>query len=110
MIVGNKDINLKELKKVYNNESLLNQFCMRQVPRYLWHNTAIVNNQKYLIALYLRKLESIPFKDREYWSNYLIDGITITGVPTRMVDFKDLLMYVDMDKLLQYIKQEKLKG
>lgn len=106
MIVGCREVDLKKLKSVYNVQESLDNYCISLVPKYVRHVKEIVDNQKYLVALYLRTLESIPFKEREYWSNYLTKDIHVTGLLNSIVDFKDLMLYTDVKQLVNFIVQE----
>lgn len=106
MIVGNKNIDLGKLRRVCKTEESLVNFCESLVPKYVRHISAIRDNQRYLVALHLRRIESIPFKEREYWSNYLTNDIRVTGLLNSIVDFNDLISHTDIRTLVNYITQE----
>lgn len=107
MIVGTKDINLEELAKHVKRYDTLETYCLSLVPKYLQHWSEIVMNQKYLVALSIRKLEAIPYKVRKDTSERLLKGIHITGVPTHLVDIDDMMCMVNVDNLMRYIEENK---
>lgn len=103
MIVGTKRVNLKELAKVAEDKSTLLAYARGLVPIYLQHRQEIVNNQLYLVALYLRTLESIPWYTRKELCEFLLKGVYITGVPNYIVDVKDIRAVTNIEKLKRYI-------
>lgn len=105
MIVGTKTINMEELSKHTKSHEALEDYALRLVPKYLRHHEAITMNQKYLVALHLRKIESIPYKKRKELCETLLSGIHITGVPTQLYDMSDIVCLIDMDKLMRFLEE-----
>ena len=106
IIVGNKEINLEELKTVAYDKVKLENYATELVPRCIRHINAIVDNQKYLVALYLRNMQSIPYSVRKLRCEDLLSGISITGVINTVIDFEDMLLQVDMDLLVTFLFEE----
>ena len=106
ILVGNKEINLEELKRKSVSYGTLDSYCLSLVPKYIRHNQTIVNNQKYLVALYLRRIESIPYKKRMDLCEHLLHNVRVTGVTTTILDFNDIIMETDIEKLIKYILQK----
>ena len=79
---------------------------MSLVPRCIRHIQAIVDNQKYLAALYLRNIQSIPYNTRKQRCEELLSGISVTGVINTVTDFEDILLQVDMDLLITFLFKE----
>ena len=109
IVVGTKDIDFEELKNAVSDRSTLEHYAVSLVPRCLRHVQAIVDNQKYLVALYLRDMQSIPYKLRKLRCEELLSGISVTGVINTVVDFEDILMQVDMDMLVTYLFADDLE-
>lgn len=103
MLVGCKDIDFEELKSAALNKQSLEHYAVSLVPRCLRHINAIVDNQKYLVALYLRDMKSIPYVTRKLRCEELLKGTSVTGVINTITDFDDILMKVDMDTLVEYL-------
>lgn len=107
MIVGTKNINLEELAEHVTVSGTLDAYCMSLVPKYLQHWPEIIMNQKYLVALHIRLLESIPYSVRKEQSEALLDGVHITGIPTQLVDMDDIVCLANVDNLIRYIEENK---
>lgn len=107
MIVGTKYINLEELAEHIKKGANLDIYCLSLVPKYLQHITPIVMNQKYVVALHIRKIESIPYKIRKEKCETLLSSIHLTGVPTQLIDMGDIMCRVDVDKIVRYIEENK---
>ena len=107
MLVGTKEINLEELKHKAVNYGTLDTYCMDLVPKYIQHVQAIVDNQKYLVALYLRRINSISFNRRVELCEHLLKDVRVTGVTSTVLDFNDIMAETDIEKLLRYILQRR---
>lgn len=105
MIVGSKDIDQHELLSNCKDITLLRDYCVRLVPRVLRHNMAIMNNQKYLVALYVRNFHSIPYATRKDLCEQLLEGVSVTGLVSEIYDYEDLIMSVDIEKIIRYVKE-----
>lgn len=103
MIVGTKYIDQTELRKHCKNSQMLKDYCMLLVPRIVRHQRAIVDNQKYLVALYVRDFKSIPYKDRKALCESLLEDVSITGVANTIYDFDDVLSMIDVERLSEFV-------
>lgn len=104
MIVGTKDIDLEELRRSAKDATSLINYAESLVPRVLRHHVAIVNNQKYLVALYLRNMNSIPYKRRINLCEELLAEVSVTGVINTIIDFNDILTSINIDELIDYLE------
>lgn len=95
MIVGTKHL-VDGLRENLND---LEAYAISLVPPALRHVQSIVDNQKYLIALEVRSMISIPFKRRQMLCEDLLKGVRVTGSATELYDLEDLLDAVDMQRL-----------
>lgn len=105
MIVGTKDVSPEEVKKHCRSAAELVRYSEQLVPRLFRHDERIVQNQKYLVALVVRDLKSIPFDTRKKLYEELLTGVAITGVANEIYDTDYLLSQVDIDKLANYINK-----
>lgn len=103
MLVGSKDINLDDLKVASSSDRQLEEYAISLVPKCIRHMEKVIDNQKYLLALYLRDMSSISYTIRKQRCENLIKGISITGVINTVIDFEDVLLEVDMDLLVMYL-------
>jgi len=99
MIVGSKVISTTDLKRATYSVESLKRFAESLVPKPIRHFPQIVDNQKYLVAIALRTMVSIPFKRRTELCEGLLEGIQVRGVLTTVIDFYDLIMAADTDLL-----------
>ena len=107
MIVGTKEINLKVLKSKCGSIESLITYCEELVPRIVRHNREIVDNQKYLVALYLRDIKTIPFDKRHELCEELLRDVSLTGHANEIHDFDEILGEIDVDKLATYINKRR---
>lgn len=102
MVVGTKDIDIQEVNRVIQRKEDIIEYAINLVPRIIRHNTEIVNNQRYYLALLIRKNESIRFYNRMSICNKLIKDIEIFGVANEIVDFEELISKCNVTELLRY--------
>lgn len=94
MIVGSKD--LRALKRNINN---LADYCTSLLPREVRHNGKILNNQKYLVALELRRMKDIDYSLRMKLCEELLEGVFLTGDISTIIEFHETLEFVDYNTL-----------
>lgn len=99
MIVGSKNINKSELTKYVSSVSKLIEYSDSLVPECLRYRKEILFNQRYIVALAVREMQSISYNDRvALLDNFLLDTY-ITGVVDRIYDIEDLFDYVDKEEV-----------
>lgn len=106
MIVGTKTIPLGQLREACNSLSSLVRFAEQLVPKPLRHLSSIAENQKYLVAIVLRDIKSIPYKRRIELCEGLLLGVSVTGVVNVVHDYEDILAEIDTELLYQYLFKE----
>lgn len=109
MIVGEKFIDIQDLLQHCKNADKLKRYTINLVPKFLRGNKNIVDNQKYLVALEVRKLKSLNYYKKKYLTDELLKGITIHGSLNFLYSFDDILMDVDIDKLKIMLEEWVLK-
>jgi hypothetical protein len=103
MIVGTRTIPLDKLREASGSVKSLIEFSNNLVPKPIRHVDAVVSNQRYLVALYLRKIKSLPYKKTVELCNGLLEGVVIKGVVNEVYDLEDLLRATDTDKLYRFL-------
>ena len=99
MIVGSKNINKSELAKCVSSVSKLIDYSDSLVPEYLRYQKEILFNQRYVVALAIREIQSIPYNDRVMLLDRFLRDTYITGVVDRIYDIEDLFDYVDKEEV-----------
>jgi len=106
MIVGCKNIDFTALKRACANEETLAKFAYNIVPTPLQHLQEVLDNQKYLVALQVRSIQSMPWKRRKQLCESLLKGARIKGVPDAFYDYTDILLSIDCDAFSRYLEEE----
>lgn len=109
MIVGTKAIPLDKLRSECRSIDSLRAFSLSLVPRYFQHIPEIVDNQKYLVAVEVRALKSLPYAKRKYLSEGLLTGVVIRGTINTLIDSEDILASVNMSQVFKVLFKEELK-
>lgn len=99
MIVGSKNVNKSELAKCVSSVSKLIDYSDSLVPEYLRYRKEILFNQRYVVALAIREIQSIPYNDRVMLLDRFLRDTYITGVVDRIYDIEDLFDYVDKEEV-----------
>ena len=99
MIVGSKNVNKSELAKCVSSVSKLIDYSDSLVPEYLRYRKEILFNQRYIVALTIREMQSIPYNDRVMLLDRFLRDTYITGVVDRIYDIEDLFDYVDKEEV-----------
>ena len=99
MIVGSKNVNKSELAKCVSSVSKLIDYSDSLVPEYLRYRKEILFNQRYVVALAIREMQSIPYNDRVMLLDRFLRDTYITGVVDRIYDIEDLFDYVDKEEV-----------
>lgn len=105
MVVGTLDLNYDVIKTFTNHPEDIVAYCDSTVPIWANHIDAIVKNQRYYMAIHIRNLLTIPFKDRQRMIDYLIRGLTVSGVMTEFVSVTDIIEACDKKLLLRVLEE-----
>ena len=106
MIVGTKYVDMSELHRNCTDVMALREYCRLLVPRLFRHDTRIVDNQKYYVAMLVRNIRSIPFDRRKDLYEGLLHGVRVTGIINTIYDVEEAIGEVDMEKLARYRNRE----
>ena len=99
MIIGSKNINKSELTKYVSSVSKLIDYSDSLVPEDLRYRKGILFNQRYIVALAIRDMQSISYNDRVALLDNFLRDTYITGVVDRIYDIEDLFDYVDKEEV-----------
>lgn len=107
MIVGCKDVDFSALKQACRSDTSLQRFTLNLVPTPLRHIPAIIDNQKYFVALQVRSIQSFTWQKRKDLCEALLQGIRIKGVPDALYDYNDILLAIDSRAFEKYLQEER---
>lgn len=107
MLVGTKAIPAHELKEAAKSIKTLKQYALELVPYPLRHITQVTDNQKYLVAITLRSVLGVSYKDRVRICEELLEGVTVTGLLNEIVDFSDIMETADVALLIKALELER---
>lgn len=100
MLIGSKD-----LSKLERNLHNLSSYSVSLVPKYLRHNRAIINNQKYYVALAVRENKKLKFDKRMQLCQSLLSDVSITGTISAFYSIDEIFPYVDFNKLFYNLQE-----
>lgn len=108
MILWTTQIDYEVLKSFIGKPNDLVVYVESTIPRWLRHIKAITQNQRYYIAIHLRKALTIPYKQRMELVEALVKDIQITGTSTSFTAMSDIIDMCDKDMLIKMLEQEVL--
>ena len=104
MIVGTTNIDYSILKSFVGKPEDLVAYVESLVPTWARHIPAIVYNQRFYIAIHLRKVLTIPYKPRMELVNALVKDINIQGVMSNFTAITDIISVCDKTALVEMLK------
>lgn len=106
MIVGTTNIDYETVYLYTSAPEGLVDYAKNLVPLWARHIPGIVDNQRYLVALHVRKMLTIQFYTRKSMTDALIKDIKITGIINQFISIYDILECCDTKKLLEMLERE----
>lgn len=103
MIVGTKTIPRDSLILASKSVKELIEFSDSLVPRVIRHNINIINNQRYLTAIEVRRIKSIDYDRRKYLCEKLLEGVSVRGTINTIIDFSDIMSESNVSMILRYM-------
>jgi len=105
MIVGKISISIKDLEKHLRSVEDFCDYSDSLVPVEFRHNKAIIDNQRYLCALYIRKTNVKEWKERQRFMEQIMKTCKITGYASFLVEAGTLVNMCNKDKLKKYLRR-----
>lgn len=105
MLVGCRSIPSEQIQEALT-VSQLKRLAVNSVPLLFRHIPAIVNNQKYLLALEVRKMYKGDYNKWHPLCTGLLEGVTVTGSVHDIYTCYDLLQECDMSIIEKFIEKE----
>lgn len=105
MVIGTNSLNFDVIKTFVNHPEDIVAYCDNTVPLWAQHVDAIIKNQRYFMAINIRNMLTIPFRDRQRLIDYLTKGVTIKGVVTEFVCITDVVEACNKKQLLRVLEE-----
>lgn len=109
MIVGTTKLDYKSLKRFVGRPEELLVYTDNLVPKWARHIESIVLNQRYYVAIHLRNVLSIPYKQRMQLVEHLLSSVTLQGVTSEFVAITEIVDSCDKEALIKML-EVKLNG
>ena len=106
MIVGTTEINYADLKLFVGKHEELVVYVENLVPIWARHIKCLAHNQRFYVAIHLRGVLSIPYKQRIAMCEALIDGINVRGVMSSFTSITEILDVCDKKSLVEMLKRQ----
>lgn len=106
MIVGTTNMNYTDIGRYVNSPDGLVTYATSLVPTWAQHIPGIIDNQRYLVAIYVRKMLAIDFYTRKKMVDVLVNGIRVKGVINKFISIYDILDACDSKALLQMLEKD----
>ena len=108
MIVGKVEVDVSVLAKHIKNKEEFLAYCDSLVPSEFRHNEHIINNQRYLCCLLLRKTNYVPWSQKKELLDEVMSSIRIVGYVDILIEANVIFSMVDNSKLNKYARKESL--
>ena len=110
MIIGTAVIDYEKLKSFEGRPEELITYVESLVPVWAKHIDGIVDNQKFYIAIHLRKVLTLSYKPRMELVEALTNSINIHGVISQFTPIDELVSSCDKEKLALLLKEGNAVG
>ena len=105
MLVGTLNISSEEINQCKTGTDLIN-YAERCVPSIFRHVKEIVDNQKYILATYVRKQYSYDYNKWYPLCKELLSGVRVTGSIVTVSTCADILAECDMNVMKKFLVKE----
>lgn len=104
MIIATKNIDMKKIISMVQDEDRLCEYIHSIVPERYKHCNAIYHNTRYYINLEVLKSNDISMENKIALSALLTKNIRTVGYMGTYITCQDLEMRVNMNKVMRYYK------
>lgn len=105
MLVGKIDIDEKKLAISSRSVETFLEFSDSLVPKAFSGCNAIINNQRYLCCVKLRKIDSVSWDVKRQLLDKVLSNLSIIGYMDELVEVEKLCSIVNMYKVQEYIER-----
>ena len=105
MVIGSANLDYEVLKKFVGRPADLLTYVDAMVPTWARHIKGITYNQRFYVAIHLRGILTLPYKQRMELVNALVEGVTIQGIINGFTPITDIVDLCDKQALAEMFKQ-----
>lgn len=105
MIIGNAEINYEELREYRSRPNELIQYVENTIPCWARDIPSIKDNQRYYVAIHLRKMLTLSYKERMVMVECLTTNIKIRGVIFSFTPIQELIDVCNKEQLILMLKE-----
>ena len=109
MVIGESKIDYDVLKSFIGRPAELVVYVESLVPKWARHVPSITYNQRFYVAIHLRAVLTIPYKQRMELVDALVDGISIHGIMSSFTPIEDIINVCNKDDLVEMLKMRLLE-
>lgn len=104
MVVGTTYIDYNKVSSFVGHPNQFVDWVDSLVPKWAQHIAGLKDNQRYYMAIHVRKVISIPYVQRMQLIEPLIDGIHVCGSVDGFISITDILSDCNKELLIAAIK------
>lgn len=106
MIIGYDEIPVNEVKSFIGKPNDFVAYVDSLIPMWARHIDSIISNQRYFVALHVRRMLSLPYKERMDLVNALVRGIRIKGTTNTFVPITHIVRSCNLEALADMLEME----
>ena len=99
MIVGSTKVNFDELRHYIGKPLELVAYAESLVPTWARHMKPLLGNQRYYLALHVRKMLTLSYQQRKVMTDALTNGIKLHGNLSEFVSITEIVQSCDLEVL-----------
>lgn len=105
MLVGTTKVNYADMIKKCSTDEEYRAYVDNLIPTWARHIKGIKDNQRYYVALHVRKILSLPYKERAAISQCLIEDIRVEGFLGAFVNIQEAFKLCNTDAIISGLKE-----
>lgn len=102
MLVGNSKVSVADVEKHCQSTGTFLDFADSLVPEEFKHVQAIIDNQRYLCCLLLRRSTKYPYDKKAEIIENVMSNVSIVGYVNDIEDVSSIYSLVDYKRLEEY--------
>lgn len=103
MLVGTELITISEVKSHCSSYKALLNYTLSKIPKHFRGVKEIVDNQKYLVALYVRKAYKDDYNKWHPLCSQLLEGVRVHGCVDTLTSCTEVLEECDLKMLKKFL-------
>ncbi len=105
MIIGNASLTVEDVEMHASSYEELTKYSDSQIPEEWRHLQVIVDNQRYICAMLLRKSTKIEWKEKRELIDRILSEVKIVGYTDVLYDAKTIWSLISRERVLEYYER-----